>query len=170
MNHYNINSETTEQKVISIVKTILAAISESKFLYDEKEKRINFEAALAGLNSTNIQDLFEIFSNFNDHKNLTQNIQDVEILASILEHCHLTISHLKKIPKNGVIYYEIITRYYIEQEFSNADLAVEAIEGINSRATFFRKSKEACWHLHKIWFCTDLKYYKNILNEIIIAL
>ena len=75
-----------------------------------------------------------------------------------------TIQRLKYIPKYGELYYDIITRYYINEEFANADAAAEAFH--LGRRTFFRRLDAAIKQLHKIWFFTTPQYMEKCTASI----
>lgn len=167
-NHYPLNiTQKTDGENIADVKVILRCISKLKFAYDENSKSINFDLAIEGLSIDDRIQLTETLKSISISKN--QNTEEIisTNLALYLDVFYRTIPDLKKVAKYGNAFYEIIVRYYIEREFDNINEAAKSIDGIGSRATFIRRSNEACLRLYTIWFCTGLDYISSVLNEII---
>lgn len=153
----------SRNQIVSGVKVLLNAISDSMFAYDEEQKGIDFDIALVCLSN---EDLDRIISSIATLCN-SDATASKETLAVILDHCYRTIPNLKKIPKYGNVYFQIIDRYYVNKLYDNIEDAIDDIDGAGSRATFFRRFNEACLQLHRIWFSYAPDYYRLVLNEII---
>ncbi len=160
----SMHPKSFDENAASNVKVLLNAIRESKFAYEEDKNTIDFDIAIKGLNGNTYDDIIAIISNFSDLRQLTQTISEMQIVADLLFACNSTIQRLKYIPKYGELYYDIITRYYINEEFANADAAAEAFH--LGRRTFFRRLDAAIKQLHKIWFVTTPQYMEKCTASI----
>lgn len=154
-----------DQEIISKVKMILDFMSRSKFAYDEAAKTINFDLAMAAFSAEEREQLSEILKSFSKStdKNLLDRIPDN--LEFYLDVYYRIILDLNNVARYGNVYYNIITRYYIDKEFTNIGAAVKALDGIGSRGTFFRRANEACRQLYLIWSCTGPRYISRVANE-----
>lgn len=161
-----VHSLTDKQK-IERVKTILDIISKCMFAYDEIKQTIDFDVACIGLTSKNIDDIIGVFTEFKDYKNIADMARDSKSLAILLEHCYASIECLKHVKPSGQVYYDIVSRYYINKEFKNTDEATEKICSEYTRQTFFRRCNSACLELYHIWFCKMPRQNIDILTEIL---
>ena len=157
-----------QKKEIALVKKILGAISESKFAYDEAQEKINFEVVLIGLTSTDIDDVITIFSAFKNLKETTRNAISAKDLMRFMDKCYTSVDRLSNVAAYGNIYHDIITRFYINKEFSSMDDA--AYEMNISRTTFINRSNEAMLQLFGIWYCTERGIYIETLKKMLDAI
>lgn len=159
-------TKKSEKEIISDVKFILASMSKSKFAYDMDRNIINFDVAVASFSSENKYKLVQVMRSFVNCDD--QKIEEIfsDNLALFLDFFYRTIMNIKNVAKYGNVYYEIIVRYYIEKEFRNIDDAVESINGVKSRATFIRRSNEACYQLYVIWYCIGPQYIQYVLDSL----
>lgn len=154
-----------DQEIISKVKMVLDCMSKSKFAYDETEKTINFDLAMAAFSAEEKEQLSEILKSFS--KSTDQKLLDCisDNLEFYLDVYYRIILDLNNVARHGKIYYNIIMRYYIDKEFPNIGAAIVAL-GIGSRGTFIRRAKEACRQLYLIWSCTGPRYISSVANEL----
>ena len=159
----------TERKEIILVKRILGAISESKFAYDEKQEKIDFDVVFIGLSSTDIDDVITIFSAFRDLKDSAKNAISLKDLTIFMDRCYTSLDKLNNIAGFGSTYHEIITRFYINKEFTNIDDAADELN-VGSRNTFINRSKEAMLQLYNIWLCADKGKHIGMLKKMLDAI
>ena len=157
---------SAQKKEIVAVKKILGAISESKFAYDEKKEKIDFEVVLIGLSSEDIDDVITIFSAFCNLKESTKDAISLKDLTIFMDRCYATLDMLNNVAGFGNIYHEIITRFYINKEFPNIDEAAAELN-VGSRNTFIARSHEAMLQLYNIWRCSDKGCHMKILKKIL---
>ena len=155
-----------QKKEITLVKKILGAISESKFAYDEAQEKIDFEVVLIGLTSTDIDDVITIFSAFKNLKDTTRNAISAKDLMLFMDKCYTSVDRLSNVAEFGGIYHDIVTRFYINKEFTSMDDAAYELN-IGSRTTFINRSNEAMLQLFNIWRCADRGIYIETLKKML---
>ena len=158
-----------ERKEIALVKRILSVISESKFAYDEKQEKIDFEVVFIGLSSTDIDDVITIFSAFRNLKETTKDAISLKDLTGFMDKCYTSLEKLKGVAEFGTLYHDIITRYYINKEFINMDRAMDELN-IGCKKTFVNRSREAMLQLFKIWLYADKGSYIEMLKMMLDAI